>query len=170
MTTAAHPRPRRPLSSLWGAWVVVRPLVIAALLGAFATFLAMGGGSSTQSSAPGQNITAGMIDAIRVGDPSACTMATPAAGREIARLLGRSSHACWVAVIRAPAQTRAAAMRPFRGMLGFGTVTESGGTDQGSHEVDWSRTPDGRYAVVAVSSHGADGYLVDSIRIQAREP
>jgi hypothetical protein len=29
---------------------------------------------------------------------------------------------------------------------------------------------DGRYAVVEVSSHGADGYLVDSIRIQDRQP
>jgi len=155
---------------VWTAWVVVRPLVVAALLGAFATFLLMGGGSSTQSSTPGQNVTAGMIDAIRVGDPSACRMATPAAGREIARLLGRSSHACWVAVLRSPAPTRAAAMREFRGLQGFATVTESGGTDQGSHEIDWSRTPDGRYAVVEVSSHGADGYLVDSIRIQGHEP
>ena len=130
----------------------------------------MGGGSSIQSSAPGQNITAGMIDAIRVGDPSACTMATPTAGHEIAELLGRSSHACWVAVVRSPAQTRETAMRQFRGLLGFGSVTAAGGTDQGSHEVDWSRTPDGRYAVVEVSSHGADGYLVDSIRIQDRQP
>jgi hypothetical protein len=101
----------------------------------------MGGGSSIQSSAPGQNITAGMIDAIRVGDPSACTMATPTAGHEIAELLGRSSHACWVAVVRSPAQTRETAMRQFRGLLGFGSVTAAGGTDQGSHEVDWSRTP-----------------------------
>jgi hypothetical protein len=44
----------------------------------------------------------------------------------------------------------AAAMRQFRGILGFGTVTESGGTAQGSHE--------------------ADGELVDSIRIQDSEP
>lgn len=170
MTAAAQPRPRRPLSTLWHAWVVVRPLLVAAILGALATFLLMGGGSSSSSSLPGQNITAGLIDAIRVGDPSACEMATPAAEREIAGLLGRSQRDCWLAVMRAPAGTRGAAMRPFEGFDGSGSVAAAGGTDQGSRELDWSRTPDGRYAVVAVSSHGAGGWLVDSIRIQDRQP
>lgn len=147
---------------------MVRPLLIAALLGAFATFLLMGGGSSTQSSAPGQNITAGMIDAIRVGDPAACTMATPAAAREIAHLLGPSRD-CWPAVMGSSAQTRAAAMHPFLGLLGIQSG-DGGATETGSRDVVWTRSPDGRYAVVEVSSHGADGYLVDSIRVQAGCP
>ena len=148
------------------AWFVVRPLAIAALLGAFATFLLMGGGSSTHSSAPGQNITAGMIDAIRVGDPAACTMATPVAAREVAQLLGRPTQHCWLAVMGSSAQTRAAAMHPFLGLLGIQSG-DGGATEAGSRDVVWTRTRDGRYAVVEVSSHGADGYLVDSIRIQA---
>jgi hypothetical protein len=170
MTTAAQPRPRRPLPALWHAWVVVRPLVVAAMLGALVTFLLMGGGSSSSSSRPGQNITAGLIDAVRVGDPSACEMATAAAERELAGLLGRPNRDCWLAVMRAPAETRAAAMRPFEGFDGSGSVAESGGTDVGSRELDWSRTADGRYAVVAVRAHGVDGYLVDWLRIQDRQP
>jgi hypothetical protein len=167
MTTAAHPRPRRPLASVWRAWVVVRPLVIAALLGAFATFLAMGGTRSS-SGAEAQNIGAGIIDAIRVGDSDACTMATPAAQREIARMLDSSSE-CWTAVRKSPLRVRAAAMRPFLAIVGIGTGSTGGGqTASGSHSLEFSRGRDGRYAVIRVSSHGDNGYLVDSIRVQRR--
>ena len=153
---------------MWHAWVAIRPLVVAALAGAFVTFLLMGGLRMSTSSAPGQNIAAGMIDAVRVGDPNACTMATPAAAREIARMLGSSSD-CQVAVARSSAQARAQAMRPFLGIVGLAVDSTGGGSSAvGSREVDWSQLHDGRYAVMRVSSHGAEGYLVDAIRLQAR--
>jgi hypothetical protein len=140
--------------------LVVSAVTLAALLAAC--------GASTRSTLPASNVATGFIDAVRANDaPGACFMTTANARRDLARLLRQSGASAATNVCAQPTiasrKVRAAAMRPF-----VGNNANSGGiTESGSKAIEWSRSADGRYAVVVVSRHGADGLLVDSIRLEA---
>jgi hypothetical protein len=139
--------------------VVVGAVTLAALLTAC--------GTST-STLPALNAATGFVDAVRANDASgACFMTTAHARRDLARLLRQAGAAGARNVCARPTiaskKVRAAAMRPF---LGKG-ANSGGSSERGSKAFEWSRLADGRYAVVVVSRRGADGLLVDSIRLEA---
>ena len=144
--------------------VVVGAVTLAALLTAC--------GTST-STLPALNAATGFVDAVRANDASgACFMTTAHARRDLARLLRQAGAAGARNVCARPTiaskKVRAAAMRPFLGILGFTKDTSSGGSSESrSKATEWSQSADGRYAVVVVSRHAADGLLVDSIRLEA---
>jgi hypothetical protein len=131
------------------------------------------GTSKSGSTGPALNVATGFIDAVRANDASgACSMTTAKARHDLARLLRQSgapreTNVCAQPTI-ASRKVRAAAMRPFLGILGFTKDTSSGGSSESrSKATEWSQSADGRYAVVVVSRHAADGLLVDSIRLEA---
>lgn len=130
-------------------------------------------GSSSVSTLPAHNLATGFIDAVRANDaPTVCFMTTASARRDLARLLQQSGTPGGTNVCAQPAiasgTVRATAMRPFLGILGFTRGTKAAGSsDTRSKAIEWSQLDDGRYAVVVVSSHGADGLLVDSLGLQA---
>lgn len=124
-------------------------------------------GMSSTSTLPALNIATGFIDAVRANDAQgACFMTTANARRDLARLLRQSGAPGAMNVCAHPSiaswKVRAAAMRPFLG------GTKSGGnSESGSKAIVWSQSASGRYAVVVLRRHGADGWLVDSIRLEA---
>jgi hypothetical protein len=126
-------------------------------------------GTGSGSTLPATNFVRGFIDAIRVNDATgACFMTTANARRDLSPLLRQAgatggTNVCAHTTI-ASLYVRAAAVRPFLG----GNSDMSGGTrESGSKTTVWNQLADGRYAVVVVSNHGADGFLVDSMRLQA---
>jgi hypothetical protein len=130
-------------------------------------------GSTSVSTLPAHNVATGFIDAFRVNDaPTVCFMTTAGARRDLARLLRQSgapggTNVCAQPTI-ASGTVRSTAIRPFLGILGSTRGTQAtGSSDTPSKAIEWSQLNDGRYAVVVVSSHGADGLLVDSIGLQA---
>ena len=132
---------------------------------------------SSASTLPAHNAAAGFINAVRANDATTvCFMATANARQDLARLLRQSgapdgTNACAQPTL-ASQKVRASAMRPFLGILGFtrGMMTSGASSESGSKATEWSQLDDGRYAVVVVSSHGALGLQVDSIRLQASCP
>src|SRR4249919_3278679 len=125
-------RPRRLGRTIGVWWSAVQPLVAAGLVGGLVTYALMGGLSSSSSTLPGHNAAAGLIDAVRVGDPSACSMMTPTGARDLVRLLREAGATvptvtgqpsawavCADALVNAPSQVRADAMRPFLGIVGL---------------------------------------------------
>jgi hypothetical protein len=161
-------------------WFAIRPLVIAGLLGALVVYVAMGGVNRSSSSLPPQNAAVGFIDAVRVGDTSACSMTTQAGAIDVVHLLraagarvgpanGESSWwaTCAAAVERSSAPVRATAMPPFLGITGLTADSNGGGSaTQGSDDLEWSDSPGGTYATVLVRHHGSEGFLIDAIRLQ----
>jgi len=131
------------------------------------------GDTGSFSTRPALNVATGFIDAVRANDASGvCFMTTAKARRDLARLLRQSGAPGGTNVCAQPTiasrKVRAAAMRPFLGILGFTKDTKSGGSSEsGSKATEWSQSAAGRYAVVVVSRHGVDGLLVDSIRLEA---
>jgi hypothetical protein len=138
--------------------LVVSAVTLAAVLSAC--------GTST-STRPALNAATGFIDAVRANDATgACFMTTANARRDLARLLRQSGAHGLTNVCAHPTiaswKVRAAAMRPF-----LGGSKSGGSSESGSKATEWSQSAAGRYAVVVVSRHGADGLLVDSIRLEA---
>jgi hypothetical protein len=135
------------------------------------------GATKSGSTLPALNVATGFIDAVRANDASgACSMTTAKARHDLARLLRQSgaprrTNVCAQPTI-ASRKVRAAAMRPFLGILGFTKDTNSGGSSEsgsesGSKAIEWSQSVAGRYAVVVIGKHSPDGLLVDSIRLGA---
>ena len=146
--------------------VVVSAVTLAAVLSACGT-------GKSSSSLPARNAATGFIDAVRANDATTvCSMTTANARHDLARLLQQAGAPGGTNVCAQPAiasqKVRAAAVRPFLGVLGFTKGMKSGGSSEsGSKAIEWSQLDDGRYAVVVVGRHGADGLLVDSIRLEA---
>jgi hypothetical protein len=166
-------RPRSFGSTSRGSHIGLLPFVGAGIAGALMAFGLMGGFSgSSWSGAPSQNLLAGFFDAVRVGDQHACLMASPRGARDLANLLVRAgattpaAEGCGTALANSSSKVRLAAIRPF-----LDVNRSSGGSNGGlSNQISWRQLPDGRYTVVAVSEHGADGWLVDTVRITASAP
>lgn len=59
-------------------------------------------------------------------------------------------------------------MLPFLGVLGFSKdSTASCGSTPGSDAIEWGQATDGRYAVITLRNHGANGWLASAMRVQA---
>jgi hypothetical protein len=150
-----------------GHRVALTALATAAVVGVLGC-----GATKNGSTLPALNIATGFIDAVRANDASgACSMTTARARHDLARLLRQSGAPGGTQVCAQPTiasrEVRARAMRPFLGILGFTKDTKSGGSSEsGSKAIEWSQSATGRYAVVVITRHGADGLLVDSIRLE----
>jgi hypothetical protein len=155
-------------------------LVAAALVGGLVTYALMGGFKGTESSGlPAQNLASGLVNSVRVGDPAACEMLTPSGQSDLVRLLGaspsrvatmtaRHMDVCATVLVNAPPTARSHAMLPFLGVLGFSKDSSgNGGSTSGSDTVEWSQSTDGRYAVITLRNHGANGWLASSMRMHA---
>jgi hypothetical protein len=148
---------------------LVGVVMLAAVLSACGSSTA----STTRSTLPALNAATGFIDAVRANDaPSACFMTTAHARQDLARLLRQSGATGGANVCARPTiasrKVRTAAMRPFLGILGSTRDTSAAGSSESrSKAIEWSRSAAGRYAVVMVIRHGADGLLVDSVRLRA---
>lgn len=148
--------------------LVISALALAAVLSA----CGMGVVGPTVSANQGFNVASTFINAVRANDASrVCSMSTAHARRDLARLLHQSGAPGGVNVCAqkaiAPRKVRAAAMRPFLGVLGFTKGMKAGGNSQsGSTSIEWSQTDAGRYAVIVVRRR-ADGLFVDSIKLEA---
>ena len=155
---------------MWrGLKLVVSALTVAAVLSACGA----GVNVPTVTAGQGFKVAARLIDAVRANNASrVCSLTTAKARRDLARLLHKAGAPDEVDVCAqrtiASRRIRAAAMRPFLGVLGVTKDTKSGGNSQfGSESIEWSQSTAGLYAVVVVRRIGAKGLFVDSIRLEA---
>jgi hypothetical protein len=147
-------------------------------MGALVTFALMGGfKGSVSSGLPAQNLASGLVNSVRVGDPAACEMLTSSGKADLVQLLGTSPTkasalaaqglaVCATVLVNVSPAARRHAMLPFLGVIGFGNADAGGSATSGS-EIDWSKTKDGRYAIVTLGNYGAHGWLASSMRVQA---
>ena len=149
-------------------------LVVCAL--ALATVLSacgMGGVAPLVNPVHAFDVVSKFVNAVRANNaPRVCSLTTAKARRDLSRLLHKAGAPGSVAVCKqrtiASRKVRAAAMRPFLGVLGFTKDMKSGGNTQtGLESIEWSQTNAGQYAVVVVRRSAANGLLVDSIRLEA---
>ena len=155
----------------------IRPLVLASLAGALATYALMGGFSGDSGSTlPAQNAAIGLVNSVRVGDPGACEMLTASGQRDLARILGASQAritsmqrqglwVCGTVLANAPPSVRAAAIAPF---LGRDQDSQSSGSVGATSDdaLEWNQLNSGTYAVIRLHRDDNHGWLATSVRLQ----